>query len=57
MRVKISDRMTEVKIEKWMSGEVGVFSKARVNCEVNDVDMCLLRKRAEKEYFEEKFRR
>ena len=46
MRVKISDRMTEVKIEKWMNGEVGIFNKSEVNCSVNDVDLILLSKRA-----------
>jgi len=45
MRVKISDRMTEVKIEKWMSGEVGIFNKSEVNCSINDIDYVLLKKR------------
>ena len=47
MKVKISDRESEAKMARWKNGEVGVFSKERVNCEVNDVDDCLLRKRAE----------
>jgi len=45
MKVKISDRMTEVKIEKWMSGEVGVFNRSEVNCGINDKDYVLLKKR------------
>jgi hypothetical protein len=45
MKVKISDRESEAKMARWMNGEIGVFSKERVNCEVNDVDDCLLRKR------------
>ena len=47
MKVKISDRESEAKMERWKNGEVGVFSKQPINCYINDIDMALLRKRAE----------
>ena len=32
MKVKISDRESEVKMARWMNGEVGIYNKSEVNC-------------------------
>ena len=45
MKVKISDRQTEGKITRWLQGEKVEFNKQRVNCNIEDVDMALLRNR------------
>jgi len=45
MKVKISDRESESKMKRWMDGEKGVFNRSQILCAVNDIDMCLLRKR------------
>ena len=45
MKVKISDRQTQLKIERWLQGEKVEFNKERVNCNVEDVDMALFKNR------------
>jgi len=45
MKVKISDRQTEGKIKRWLSGELGIFNKSELNANINDVDYLLLKNR------------